>query len=286
MKTIHITGLLLGLLFISACQKDKHRPDQLEAQNSSLNIQFRNTFKGEEIGFSGPQQPSSTYWSKAGQAHSFSQIKYLISSLRLVREDGKEFAYFTEDLDKGAWLVDQKDSSSRQLKLTELPAGKYKALKFGLGLPRDLNVLDQERFPKFYQKASANDTQMMWEWGVGYRFTKIEGYYGEDNKPMRIHTGSTVKGELGEEQGVDAYREILLEFPHLVELKEETSELTIEADLNCLLSGSETITLSSEQGDELNATPNLHSSLQMLRFLTNMAGQQDGESSGMFSIHL
>nr|WP_305069573.1 MbnP family protein [Flavobacterium covae] len=34
---------------------------------------------------------------------------------------------------------------------------------------------------------------MMWEWGAGYRFVKIEGYYSDENKPLSIHTGSTEK---------------------------------------------------------------------------------------------
>ena len=101
--------------------------------------------------------------------------------------------------------------------MSNIPTGEYKQIKFGLGVRSDLNTLDQTRFPNFYATAGANDTQMMWEWGTGYRFTKIEGFYDTDNKQMSIHTGSTVEGTEGDSstytQGVDAYRNIVLDLP-------------------------------------------------------------------------
>src|SRR5690606_6573871 len=118
-------------------------------------------------------------------------LKYVISNIRLVKDDGTEIPYYVNDLDKGALVVDQAKAASLHYVMTNVPKGTYTQIRFGLGVRADLNTLDQVRFPGFYAAAGAHDTQMMWEWGTGYRFTKIEGFYDADLKEMSIHTGST-----------------------------------------------------------------------------------------------
>ncbi|SJN46534.1 hypothetical protein FM107_14545 [Sphingobacterium sp. JB170] len=208
----------------------------------------------------------------------------MVSNIRLIKAEGGEIPYNINDLDKGAAVVDQSKPQTLDYVLSNIPAGEYKQIKFGLGVKTELNTLDEARFPVFYASAGANDTEMHWEWGTGYRFTKIEGFYDTDNKELSIHTGSTVEGTNGDPdsytQGVDAYRDIILTLPNNAMVGRTAPRITINADFDKLLSGkTNTITL----GDD-NATPSAHTAVNMLLFVDNLGGDGSSDISGMFSV--
>ena len=55
---------------------------------------------------------------------------------------------------------------------------------------------------------------MHWEWGNGYRFVKMEGYFRDNNdtsawKELSIHIGST----FADYDSTEAYRDITLDLP-------------------------------------------------------------------------
>ncbi len=210
----------------------------------------------------------------------------MISNIRLVKADGTEFPYHVNDLDKGATVVNQAKPQTLDYVLSNIPAGAYKQIKFGLGIKRELNTLDQVKFPKFYVATGANDTKMMWEWGTGYRFTKLEGFYEADNKEMSIHTGSTIEGTAGAyTQGVDAYREIVLDLTTNAVVGRKVPKITIYADFDKLLSGkTNTLTLKTGTGMGDNATPNIHTADQMVKFVDNLGGDGTSDIKGMFAI--
>lgn len=272
--------ILLSILTLGACGKD----DKLPVSND-ITLHFENTFKDSKIVLGDINATSATInISAEGQSHYFSELKYVISNIRLVAADGSEFSYHVNDLDKGATVIDHAKPESLNYILTNIPAGEYRQLKFGLGVKAELNTLDQIKFPAFYAKAGANDTKMMWEWGTGYRFTKIEGFYEDDRKPLSIHTGSTVEGTDGDPesytQGVDAYRDITLDLNSLAKVGESASHIWITVDFNKLLSGkSNTILLGAG-----NATPNIHTAVNMVKFVDNIGGNGQSDISGMFSI--
>lgn len=282
MKTIaKYFPLFIAVLVLISC-KDNEVP---VANNISLH--FENTFKGTPIILGDAASGAATVNTSAeGQDHRFSELKYVISNMRLVKADGSEFPYNINDLDKGATVVDHSKPQTLHYVLSNIPTGEYKQIKFGLGVKNELNTLDQARFPNFYAEAGANDTQMMWEWGSGYRFTKIEGFYDEDNKDMSIHTGSTIAGTEGAyTQGVDAYRDITLDLTTNALVGKAAPKITIKADFDKLLSGKiNTIKLSSGEGMNDNATPNIHTAVQMLKFVDNLGGDGSSDLTGMFSI--
>ncbi|RPD99994.1 hypothetical protein EGM88_01660 [Aureibaculum marinum] len=276
---------VLSLAFIS-CDDD----DTPVANNVTLS--FNNTFDNTTIVLGEASSTSATVnTSEAGQVHRFSELKYIISNIRLVNADGIEIPYNINDLDNGATVVDHSKPETLQYVLNEIPTAEYTQIKFGLGIKTELNTLDQVRFPNFYAAAEENDTEMMWEWGTGYRFTKIEGFYDTDHKELSIHTGSTLDEDpedpTGEAlvQGVDAYRDIVLDLPISAIVGSNAPTIIIKADFNHLLSGdSEIITLSSGSSMSDNATPNIHTAVQMTKFVNNLGGDGSTNTKGMFSI--
>lgn len=274
------------LLSITALTLASCSNDDTPAANS-VTLAFSNTFNDNTIVLGDATSVVATVnTSAAGQLHHFSELKYVISNIRLIKDDGTEIPYNVNDLDKGATVIDQAKPASLNYVLANIPSGTYRQIKFGLGIKQAQNTLDQTRFPNFYAAAGANDTQMMWEWGTGYRFTKIEGFYDVDNKTMSIHTGSTVEGTEGNyTQGVDAYRDITLTLSTNAVVGSSAPKISIKADFNKLLSGaSNTITLSTGEGMNDNATPNVHTAVQMVKFVNNLGGNGTSDLKGMFSV--
>ncbi|MCY4779772.1 hypothetical protein ORI89_08915 [Sphingobacterium sp. UT-1RO-CII-1] len=277
----------LGLFFISfiSCSKDSDSPVA-----NQLTLSFNNTFKDETIILGDASSSlASVNTSAKGQEHRFSEVKYVISNIRLIKADGGEIPYHINDLDKGATVINQAKPQTLDYVMTNIPAGEYKQIKFGLGVKQGLNTLDEVKFPGFYAEAGANDTKMMWEWGTGYRFTKIEGFYEIDNKELSIHTGSTLDGNRNDPSsyvpGVDAYRDVVLTLPQHAMVGKIAPKIMIKADFDKLLSGKvHTITLSSGRGDADNATPNVHTAVEMMKFVDNLGGNGENDISGMFSI--
>lgn len=277
---IYLLLAATATLFVS-CNSD----DTAVANNVVL--EFDNTFKTTTIVLGNASSASATVnTSASGQLHHFSELKYVISNIRLVKADGTEVPYNINDLDKGAAVIDQAKPASLQYVMRDIPSGEYKQLKFGLGVKKELNTLDQMRFPLFYATAGANDTRMMWEWGTGYRFTKLEGFYDNDHKEMSVHTGSTVQGSEGDyTQGVDAYRDIVLNLTVNAVVGNKAPKISIRADFDKLLSGkSNTIVLKSGDGADDNATPNVHTVVQMVKFVDNLGGNGSSDLTGMFSV--
>ncbi|MGB3105545.1 MULTISPECIES: MbnP family protein [Sphingobacterium] len=269
--------LMISLVMVS-CSKS-------EDVANSVNLHFNNTFKNTTIVLGSADSPAaSTNTSASGQLHQFSELKYVISNIRLIKADGSEIPYNVNDLDKGATVIDQAKAATLNYVLSNIPVGEYKQIKFGLGVKQEINTLDQLRFPVFYATAGANDTKMHWEWGTGYRFTKLEGFYDADHKELSIHTGSTINGTNGDEstykQGVDAYRDITLNLPSLVTVGKSVPQINIRADFDKLLSGkTNTITLGAN-----NAVPSIHSAVEMVKFVDNLGGNGSSDTAGMFTV--
>ncbi|WP_435135148.1 MbnP family protein [Formosa sp. A9] len=277
MKTLKKLLTLATLpLAVMSCSTD----DDPVANNVTLT--FNNTFENTTIVLGDASSSTATVNTSAeGQTHHFSELKYVISNIRLIKADGSEFPYHVNDLDNGAIVVNQSKPETLNFVMSDIPSDEYTKIKFGLGVKTDLNTLDEARFPNFYASAGANDTEMHWEWGTGYRFTKIEGFYDTDNKTLSVHTGSTIEGEEGSyTQGVDAYRDITLDLTTAANVGKHATTITIKADFDKLLSGKiNTITLG-----EGNATPSTHTANNMVLYVDNLGGDGAADITGMFSI--
>lgn len=297
---------------LSSCSKDnntpqpgKPNPGQEEKPtpglqgNGKIALQFEN-YVGEEKLTLGADANTAKAYTSNGQTLKFSEVKYVITNIVLVKADGTKVAYHTEDLDKGGFLINQENTASLSPILSEIPQGDYKGIEFGLGVKKELNNLSlQEKFPNFYRlTGSFKQAQIMhWEWANGYRFVKLEGWFsnptpGKNNKgedlpaitdgELSIHIGSAFKGTkvVGDDQKVkeikdevlntdrDAFRFVSLVFPKLLSVKENTpAKVTIKADFDKLINGTNKISLTGK-------IPVVHSLANMFPFVNNIGGNQ------------
>ncbi|MDN3618368.1 hypothetical protein QWY81_02725 [Polaribacter undariae] len=279
----YLLASLISLSIISCSE------DSIPVANN-VTLEFNNTFNETTIVLGDQTSAEATInTSSENQTHHFEELKYVISNIRLIDVEGNEFPYNVNNLDEGATIIDQSKTATLQYVLTDIPTDEYTQIKFGLGVKSELNTLNEEQFPNFYAAAGANDTEMHWEWGTGYRFTKIEGFYGTENNELSFHSGSTVEGTSGEEstytQGVDAYRDITLDLSTSAVVGNNAPTIKIKADFDKFLSGeSNTITLVSTEDITNNATPSAHTATEMMKFVDNIGGNGGTDIKGMFSI--
>jgi len=283
---INLKKYILSAAVLVAFASCSSEDDNAVANNVTL--EFNNTFGNTPIVLGDAASSSATVnTSEAGQVHHFSEVKYVVSNIRLIKADGTEIPYNTNDLDNGATVINQANPETLSYVLNDFPVGDYTEIKFGLGVRSDLNTLDQVSFPEFYANAGSNETEMHWEWGTGYRFTKIEGFYDTDNKELSFHSGSTLTDDADGNfvQGADAYRNITLSLPTTATVGNNAPTIAIKADFDYLLSGdSHTVTIVSTADITNNATPSAHTSTEMMKYVDNIGGEANTTSSGMFSI--
>ena len=297
-----IKTILMAITTVAALSSCSKKDDNNDSTPAKVTLQFDHYVGAEKLTLGTDAAGAKAYTSN-GQTLKFSEVKYVITNVVLVKADGSKVPYHTEDLDKGGFLINQADAASLAPVLNEIPSGDYKGIEFGLGVKKELNNLSlQDKFPNFYKLTGSFKQKeiMHWEWANGYRFVKLEGWYsnptpgknkkGEDlpaitDGELSIHIGSAFKGTkvIGEDKKVkgienetlnidrDAFRFVSLDFPKNLSVKGgATAKVTIKADFDKLINGTNKISLNGK-------IPVVHSLNNMFPFVNNIGGNQDLE---------
>ena len=294
-----IKTILMAITTVAALSSCSKKDDNNDSTPAKVTLQFDHYVGAEKL-ILGTDAGGAKAYTSNGQTLKFSEVKYVITNIVLVKADGTKVPYHTEDLDKGGFLINQADAASLAPVLNDIPEGDYKGIEFGLGVKKELNNLKlQDKFPNFYRLTGEfkHSGIMHWEWANGYRFVKLEGWYsnptpgknnkGEDlpaitNGELSIHIGSAfkgtkVKGEDNKVKGIenetlnidrDAFRFVSLDFPKNLSVKGgATAKVTIKADFDKLINGTNKISLNGK-------IPVVHSLANMFPFVNNIGGNQ------------
>ena len=252
-KFLSLILIAFILITISSCSNN----DDDEIQNTepgNLQLKFENGFNN--LGNIVLNQTTQT--SSNGQKHQFSTLKYVISNISLIDENGNEFKYNYNNPDKGAFIINQADAKGGIVyaNLTEIPKGNYKKIKLGLGISPTAYLIGQDGQGIFWDKAKQEG--MAWSWSAGYIFARIEGKYGisiPDTEFMN-HTGNM--GDTTINGTADLYREVVLDLPTTARVsKEITPSIHILADFNQYLSGQTALTLTQANQMAMGSSPHL-----------------------------
>ncbi|MGV3658874.1 MAG: MbnP family protein [Prosthecobacter sp.] len=120
---------------------------------------------------------SLRYATKAGETFSITRASYLISGFSLQRSDGS----WLDLPGHVAWL----DATTRRtgFALPEVPAGRYAALRFHVGLDAVTNAANPAPYPPDHP-LNPNVNGLHWSWQGGYIFLALEGSWrGADGRP-------------------------------------------------------------------------------------------------------
>ena len=107
------------------------------------------------------------YYDNFGHRIRIDNFMSYISMMKLVKDDD------TEVLLNDFYLANFSHANSLSF---ELPAGHFKALSFGIGVPHDFNKdQDPTVYPNNHPLSVPGSEGMFWGWNSGYIFVKFEG---------------------------------------------------------------------------------------------------------------
>ena len=241
-KLLSLLSIGITLFILSSCRNS----DSTETEDTTpgnLQIKFENGFNNlGDIVMGQTVQTSS-----GGQKHNFTTLKYIVSNIVLIDENGKEFKYNYNNSDKGAFIIDQAEAKAGivYIDLADIPRNNYKKIRFGLGISQSAYLLGQDGQGIFWQKAKA--AGMAWSWAAGYIFTKLEGNYGSATADTKFMNHCGNMGNTSANNTADLYREITLNLPMTARVtKNIKPSIHILADLNQYLSGQTALTLNKD----------------------------------------
>ncbi|MDO4225624.1 MAG: hypothetical protein Q4C75_07010 [Bergeyella zoohelcum] len=257
-------------LAITACRNNDEAISTTEwatGDKGNVTLSFSNEYNNSPLALG---DTGTTLTSSNGQKHRFNELKYVVSNVVLTDEKGNTYKYYYNDKSmKGAHIINQADATTYNFKLSDIPAGNYTKITFGLGLHKDINELKEEDHPTFY--ATMGKIEMKWAWAKTYRFAKFEGQYGDNlDNDFSVHTGSIDIGKKDKPEEwkfTDAYREISLDLGSTLKVRQSSANnIAIKADINQFLSGKNAIIFESGKNTSI------HNLDQMPTFADAIAG--------------
>jgi cytochrome c peroxidase len=132
---------------------------------ADLQVAIRPTVSGSPL-----LLDSLRYQNAAGETFSVTRLSYLLSGFALEQDDG----VWIEATNQYAWL----DVTQRRMdfRLERLPEGKFRALRFDVGLDSIANASDPAQHPA-HDPLNPNLNGLHWNWQGGYVFLALEGFY-------------------------------------------------------------------------------------------------------------
>jgi hypothetical protein len=173
-------SLLLLVFALSACTYEKG-----DAGQANLTLRFKGYYDGSYL-----KMFTSTYdFSRGFAKMRFQLFQFYISDVSLLT-DGDSTQVL--DIALVSFKNVQNDATAQEgitFSIKDIPPGKYRGIKIGLGVSPDLNAMG----PSNYQPPHPLDDNY-WSWAKGYVFTKIEGNVDADNSntfpyKLTIHIG-------------------------------------------------------------------------------------------------
>ena len=190
MKYSVLMGVLLLVgLGMTSCNNEKEK--SAEALEGNVTLTFKANFKGEPL-----VMYDDTYEYEGGMSLRFQLFQFYISHLTLISEMADTLSGGEELFDIA--LISFKDITSMQaaeeglaFEIKDIPAGKYKGIKLGVGVSDDFNMTQ----PGDYS-AGHPLSDNYWTAATGYIFSKIEGNAdlnrdGNFTEKLTFHTGAS-----------------------------------------------------------------------------------------------
>jgi len=177
-----LTVLVMALLTLTGCNNDDDAVKDTSG-TGYLDVEFDNAFAGNDLILGA--QPNTT---SQNEVLNISLVKYIVSNIVLTKADGSTFTY---PKSQSYFLVNEANAESQMLHLTNVPAGDYTKITFGIGVDKQQFEQGADGQGDFLAVAQAED--MLWSWSAGYKFLAFEGTFTSPtvtaDTPFMVHTG-------------------------------------------------------------------------------------------------
>lgn len=174
-KCFYLVASLLLISLYSCKQKKITPPDNPIATSADVSIKFQNEVSGQPV-----TMGQLIYTTPAGNKYSIELLKYFVTGVILVKDDGTEFKLNNYD------LINAFDANFSTVEAKGVPNGNYVSMKFLLGVDKANNhtIGTGDLDPQY---------NMAWGWVTGYIFYKHEGKFINSNneeKSLTFHLGT------------------------------------------------------------------------------------------------
>jgi hypothetical protein len=234
-----IASLAIALTFVS-CSKNDATP----TGNGSLKIQFENGFAGNDLVLNSPTTATSK-----GDVLKISSIKYVVSNIVLYYENGTTFTY---PKSQSYFIVDQSNTASLLLNLSNIPAGNYNKVKFGIGVDKAQYDLGQTGIGDFW--ATAQTAGMTWSWASGFKFIAFEGTFTNPTAASPVNTDTSFMIHTGKSGSDYNYTEVTVNMTSSALVRTNiTPQIHLSVDLSKIVDGTNKIGLAENNGMGMGA---------------------------------
>lgn len=226
MALVATTGLLYT---VTSCSSDSK--SSTPAGKGNIDIEFDNVFGSADLILD-----TQTNTTSQSEDLKISTVKYIVSNIVLEKADGSTYTYPKAD---SYFIVDEANEASHVLSLSNIPAGDYTKIHFGIGVDKaqwDLGLSGQG---DLYTNADA--AGMVWSWAAGYKYVAFEGTFTSatvtSDTSFMVHTGKTSDTAYN-------YEQVTLELPNAAQVRTNvTPDVHIFADVAKIIDGHHKIKL-------------------------------------------
>lgn len=219
-----------------SCSNDDDSINEINGEGI-LKLEFDQIYKDADFSANTP------YINSNGEVLIINKAKFIISNIVLTKEDGSNY---TVPKSESYFIVDEFTPTSNLIQLSNIPAGNYIKISYGIGVDQDqfnLGATGQGNFLTEAQTAG-----MMWSWSAGFKFIAFEGTFTSSSittaSNFRVHTGQT---------GTDYnYKTVTLDFPDTALVRKTiTPQVHIFSDFSKILDGTNKLALSDATGGDI-----------------------------------
>ena len=236
-KTIAI--FVIATITISCTKNDNEI-----SGTGNLKVQFENGFANNELILGSPTVATSK-----GEVLKISTIKYIVSNIVLYNENGTTFTYPKA---QSYFIVDEQTASSLIINLSNIPAGNYNKIKFGIGVDQAQFNLGASGQGDFWTQAQA--AGMDWSWAAGYKFLRFEGTFTAPNSTTPVTTDTSFMVHTGQTSSDYNYREVTLSLPTNALVRNNISpQIHLSTDLSQIIDGTNKISLADNNSMGMGA---------------------------------
>ncbi len=242
---------MIAVLAIISCKEDDN------TIVGAVNLNFSNTINDEPIVLN-----TGSYTNQSNETYTISELKYIVSNIVLIKENGDEFKY---PVSESFFVINEEVSESKGLNLTNISSGEYTKIKFGIGVDQSKYPLEGANFVP-----TAEENGMIWSWSSGYKFIKFEGSFtleGETTtEDFLLHIGS--HGE-----ALDNYKEVTIDLSSTLTIEDDTtSTISIQADVAKIFDSINTHSLEIQKDVQVDPTsPLLAENVSTMFSVTNVS---------------
>ncbi|MEO1261523.1 MAG: MbnP family protein [Bacteroidota bacterium] len=219
MKKILFLFTIVALFMAASCDDD-----QVLGDTGSVNLNFKAVYAGEPLVF---QNSEFTYKYPESFPIRFNDLRFFISEVALVEEEGSDEAVLFEldylSFSENSTLEEAERATTYPL--DNIPAGNYKALKFSIGVPADLN---NDNFTDYgVNHPLRSNSGEYWSGWDSFIFMKINGSFDKDGDGLGMGDDASLGHHLG---GDDYFKTVTLEKAIVVD-PDQSADLNITLDL-------------------------------------------------------